>query len=69
MNNREHLISLMGDYSLDRQAVSELLSVKRDTVDHWLLPSDARNSKAIPDMAVELLELKMQMAEDAEKAS
>ena len=69
MNNREHLISLMGDYSLDRQAVSELLSVKRDTVDHWLLPSDARNSEAIPDMAVELLELKMQMAEDAEKAS
>ena len=59
MNNRDRLITLITDYSLDRREVSELVRAKRDDVDHWLLPVDSRNHEEIPDMAIELLELKL----------
>lgn len=59
MNTRERLIELMTTYKLDRREVSELVKVKRDKVDHWLLPSESRNHEDPPEMAVELLEYKL----------
>lgn len=59
MNNRERLIELMTDRELDRMELAELLKVKRDEVDHWLLSHESKNHTEVPDMAIELLELKL----------
>ena len=60
MNNRERLIEIISDNELDRRDIAEMVSVKRDIVDHWLLPNDAGSHEEIPDMAIELLELKLE---------
>lgn len=59
MNNRERLIALITDYGLDRREVAELACVKQEQVDHWLLPVDSRSHENVPEMALELLELKL----------
>jgi hypothetical protein len=59
MNNRERLMDIISENNLERRDVAELLSVKPDEVAHWLLPHDAKNHKEMPDMAIELLELKV----------
>jgi hypothetical protein len=59
MNTRERLIELMTDYGLDRRELGELLKARRDTIDRWLLSNESRNQEEVPEMAVELLELKL----------
>lgn len=59
MNTRERLIELMTTHKLDRREVCELVHVKRDVVDHWLLPNESRNHEEPPEMAIELLEYKL----------
>lgn len=59
MNNRDRLIELISTHGLDRQEAAELLKVKRVTIDHWLLPGESSNHEDIPEMAIELLELKL----------
>jgi hypothetical protein len=59
MNNRERLFDLIVRYSLDRRDVAELLSVTRETVDHWLQPHGTGHAEEAPTMAVELLEYKV----------
>jgi len=59
MNNRERMMDIMADQKLDRMELSELLKVSRDEIDHWLLSHESKNHKEIPDMAIELLELKL----------
>lgn len=59
MNNREKLIELMADHQLDRRQIAELVRVKREEVDHWLASGESRSHETIPDMAIELLELKL----------
>ena len=59
MNNRERLMEIMVDHELDRMELSELLKVKRDEIDFWLLSNESKNHKEVPDMAIELLELKL----------
>ena len=59
MNNRERLIELITEHELERSEVAEMVKVKRDTVDHWLLPNEAANHENVPDMAIELLQLKI----------
>jgi predicted transcriptional regulator len=59
MNNRERLMDIMIERKLDRMEIADLLKVKRDEVDHWLLSHESKNHKEIPDMAIELLELKL----------
>lgn len=61
MNNRERLMDMMNEYELDRMAVAEMVKVKRDEVDHWLLSNESKNHKEVPDMAIELLQLKISM--------
>lgn len=59
MNNRDYLIEMISDNQLDRRDVAELLKVRRETVDHWLLPNEAFQHEEVPDMAIELLSLKL----------
>jgi hypothetical protein len=59
MNNREKLIELMADHGLERRQIAELLRVKRDIVDRWLAPHESKHNEQIPDMAIELLEIKL----------
>ena len=63
MNNRERLIDLLTAHNLDRQAVAELVKVKRDTVDSWLLPRESHHHEEVPDMALELLEMKIRFGD------
>ena len=63
MNNRERMMDIMADQKLDRMELSELLKVSRDEIDHWLLSHESKNHKEIPDMAIELLELKLGLKE------
>ncbi len=63
MNNRERLMEIMLDQELDRRELAELLKVTRDEVDHWLLSNESKNHKETPDMAIELLELKLGLKE------
>lgn len=59
MNTRERLIELITDNELERLDVANLLKVKRDQIDCWLLPNESKNHQAPPEMAVELLEYKL----------
>ena len=61
MNNRERLMSIISEYSLERRYVAELLKVKPNEIGNWLLSSEAKNHSEMPDMAIELLELKIAM--------
>jgi len=59
MNNRERLIDLITTNDLDRVEVAKMLKVKLETVDHWLLSMESHHHEDVPDMAIELLELKL----------
>jgi hypothetical protein len=59
MNNRERLMELITQHGLDRHEVADLVRVRRETVDHWLLSHESRAHEEVPEMAVELLELKL----------
>ena len=61
MNNRERLIDITTQYELDRRDVADLVKAKRDTVDRWLLPNESAQHEPVPDMAIELLELKISL--------
>jgi orotate phosphoribosyltransferase-like protein len=65
MNNRERLITLITDNGLDRSEVAELLRIKRDQVDHWLVANESKHHEEVPDMAIELLELKLKIMKQA----
>ena len=56
-------MEIMTERELDRLQLAELLKVKRAEVDSWLLSHESRNHKDIPDMAIELLELKLGLKE------
>ncbi len=62
MNNRDRLMSIISENKLERRDVAELLKVKPEEVDHWLLSSESKNHREMPDMAIELLEIKIAMA-------
>ena len=59
MNNRDQLIDLMRSHGLERREVASLLRVSIDTVQRWLLPLESRHREEVPDMAIELLGLKL----------
>lgn len=59
MNNRDRLITLIMEHDLDRRDVADMVRVKRETVDHWMLTTESKYHEDIPDMAIELLELKL----------
>ena len=59
MNNREKLIDMMHDHSLERRELAELVLVDRQTVDGWLAPSESSRHEEVPEMAIELLQLKL----------
>ena len=61
MNNRERLIALISENELDRLQVAELVKVRRDQVDRWLLSNESKSHEEVPDMAIELLELKLRL--------
>lgn len=56
-------MEIMAERELDRLQISDLLKVKRAEVDYWLLSHESSNHKDIPDMAIELLELKLGIKE------
>ena len=59
MNNREQLIDLMIEHGLERREIAALLSTDRETVDRWLASAESSRREQIPDMAIELLTLKL----------
>jgi len=59
MNFRERLIDIISEYELDRSEIAEMVKVKRETVDHWLLSNESSHHEEIPEMAIELLQLKL----------
>ncbi len=61
MNNRERLMELIAEHQLERHEVSELVKVKLETVGHWLLSNESRAHEEVPEMAIELLELKLKL--------
>ncbi len=63
MNNRQRLIDLITEHNLDRRQVAEMLKVRREVVDNWLLSNESRRHEEVPEMAIELLELKLKIAQ------
>ena len=59
MNNRERLIEIMTERELDRIELAQLLSVKKKDIDQWLLSNESKEHKEVPDMAIELLQYKL----------
>ena len=66
MNNREKLIDLMIDNSLERRELAELVHVDRAVVDSWLASPESTRNIEVPDMAIELLLFKL---DDANRVS
>jgi hypothetical protein len=62
MNNREKLINFMFDNDLDRRGLGELVHVNRQTVESWLAPAESSRHVEVPEMAIELLTLKLPAA-------
>lgn len=59
MNNRELLLDMMHDNELDRRDLAALVRVDRQMVDAWLAPAESTRKVEIPDMAIELLRIKL----------
>ncbi len=59
MNTRERLIELITDNELERLDVAEMLKVKLSQIDAWLASNESKHHEAVPEMAIELLELKL----------
>ena len=59
MNNREKLIDMMHEHTLERRELAELVRVDRQTVDGWLAPTESARHEEVPEMAIELLQLKL----------
>ncbi len=59
MNNRELLMDYMQTHRLERREIADLVKVDRDTVDKWLLSGESSRHEEIPDMAIEVLRLKL----------
>ena len=68
MNNRQRLIDLIADFKLDRRDVADLLRVKRDLVDRWLISGESKSREEMPDMAIELLEYKLGVKRPGERS-
>ena len=66
MNNREILMGLMYDHALERRDLAELVRVDRQTVDGWLAPAESARHTEVPEMAIELLRLKLGVPDDGE---
>ena len=54
----------MNSAELDRREIADLLKVKVEQVNNWLVSNESRNHEEIPDMAIELLTLKLQMQQE-----
>ncbi len=52
-------MEVMLEQKLDRMELADLLKVKREQIDLWLLSSESKKHEEVPDMAIELLELKL----------
>ena len=63
MNNRERLIDMMTEHKLGRLDVAEMVMVKREAVDRWLLTHESSHHEEVPDMAIELLAMKLRFGE------
>ncbi|MDX1518959.1 MAG: hypothetical protein R3318_02470 [Gammaproteobacteria bacterium] len=61
MNTRDRLIELITDNNLERLDVAEMLKVKLSQVDAWLASNESKHHEEAPEMAVELLELKLKL--------
>ena len=61
MNNRDRLIEIMIENGLDRIELAQLLSVKKKDIDRWLLSNESSDHKEIRDMAIELLQYKLDL--------
>ena len=59
MNNRERLFDLISEYKLEKREIAELVRVKVDTVENWMVSHESHHFEEMPDMAIELLELKL----------
>jgi len=69
MNNRERLLELIAEHQLERHEVAELVRVRPETVGHWLLSNESRAHEEVPEMAIELLELKLKLGRGKVKES
>lgn len=49
----------MSEHKLERRRVADMLNVKREVVDHWLISGESKLHTEIPEMAIELLEYKL----------
>tara|TARA_B100000029_G_scaffold186859_1_gene184183 strand:+ start:1218 stop:1403 length:186 start_codon:yes stop_codon:yes gene_type:complete len=61
MNNRDRLIEIMTERGLDRSELAQLLNVKKKNIDQWLLSNESKDHEEIPDMAIELLQYKLDL--------
>ncbi len=59
MNNREKILDLLTTYKLERREIAELARVDVETVNNWVVSHESKHYEEIPDMAIELLELKL----------
>jgi len=60
VNNRDRLIALISENKLERTELAAMLRVKLSTVNHWLSPNESRHHEEVPDMAIELLTIKLE---------
>ncbi len=59
MNNREKLLDLLSTYKLERREIAELVRVDVETINNWVVSHESKHYEEVPDMAIELLELKL----------
>ena len=61
MNNRDRLIEIITEHELERLDVAEMLKVRTSQIDHWLASNESKHHEEVPEMAIELLELKLKL--------
>ncbi len=59
MNNRERLFDLISEYKLEKREIAELVKVTVETIESWMVSHESHHFEEMPDMAIELLELKL----------
>lgn len=57
-DRRLELRRLIEESGLSRQEAADVLSMPKNTLDTWLKPPTSKNSTPVPQMALELFEIK-----------
>ena len=60
MDNRDKLLAIMKEFSLEQSQVADITGYSTDSVKGWTTPNrDSKRARPVPDRAIKILQLSL----------